>query len=86
MCYYFIMSKDLDVSFVIVTNGNRDDLLHTIIEGIKHQNIPNYEIIIVGYSRIDRTLYPQVNYIEVKELAEEGIESEIIPWVNDKEN
>lgn len=73
MCYYFVMSKDLDVSFIIVTNGNRDGLLHTIIEGIKYQNIPNYEIIIVGYSRIDRRLYPEVNYIEAKDLADAGL-------------
>jgi len=67
------MSQNLDVSFVIVTNGNRDGLLHTIIEGIRYQKIPNYEIIIVGYSRIDRRLYPEVNYIEAKDLADAGL-------------
>ena len=40
------MEKDLDISFIIVTNGNRDELLHTVIQGIKSQDIPNYEIII----------------------------------------
>ena len=73
MCYYLIMSQDLDLSFVIVTNGNRDGLLHTIIEGIRYQKIPQYEIIIIGYSRIDRRLYPEVNYIEAKDLAEAGL-------------
>ena len=72
MCYYLIMSQDLDLSFVIVTNGNRDGLLHTIIDGIRYQKIPQYEIIIIGYSRIDRRLYPEGNYIEAKDLAEAG--------------
>ena len=31
-------------------------------------------------------IYGKASIKEVKELAEEGIESEIIPWVNDKEN
>ena len=31
-------------------------------------------------------IYGKATIKEVKELAEEGIESEIIPWVNDKEN
>ena len=66
------MSENLDVSFVIVTNGNRDGLLHTIIEGIKYQNIPNYEIVVVGYSSI-KSHYPEVNYIEEKELANAGL-------------
>ena len=66
------MPKDLDVSFVIVTNGNRDGLLHTIIEGIKHQNIPNYEIVIVGNSKIKND-FPEVNYVEAKDLAEAGL-------------
>ncbi len=72
MCYYFIMSQNLDVSFVIVTNGNRDGLLNTIIEGIKYQNIPNYEVIVVGNSKIKEN-YPEVNYIEETELANAGL-------------
>ena len=72
MCYYFIMSQDLDVSFIIVTNGNRDGLLNTIIEGIKHQNIPEYEIIIIGESKIKNN-YPEVNYIEAKKLSDAGL-------------
>ena len=31
-------------------------------------------------------IYGKATIKEVKELSEEGIESEIIPWVNDKEN
>ena len=31
-------------------------------------------------------IYGKATIKEVKELAEEGIDSEIIPWVNDKEN
>ncbi len=31
-------------------------------------------------------IYGKASIKEVKELAEEGIESEIIPWLNDKEN
>jgi len=66
------MLKDLDVSFIIVTNGQRDGLLCTIIEGIKYQNIPEYEIIVVGKSKIKEN-YPEVNYIEAKNLAESGV-------------
>ena len=67
------MEKDLDISFIIVTNGNRDELLHTVIQGIKSQDIPNYEIIIVGYSKINQANYSNVNYIEERELAEKGL-------------
>ena len=66
------MSENLDISFVIVTNGQRDGLLSTIIEGIKYQNIPKYEIIVVGESKIKNN-FPEVNYIENKELSSEGL-------------
>ena len=67
-----MMSQDLNVSFVIVTNGNRDGLLHTVIEGIKYQNIPTYEIVVVGKSKIKED-YPEVNYIEEEDLADAGL-------------
>ena len=67
-----MMPENLDISFIIITNGNRDGLLNTVIEGIKYQNIPNYEIVIVGNSKIKNN-FPEVNYIEAGDLADEGL-------------
>ena len=38
----------MDFTFGIITSGNNDDFILRIIDDIKKQNIPNYEIIIVG--------------------------------------
>ena len=36
------------ISFVIVTSGNNDDSINQIIDTIEHNNIPEYEVILVG--------------------------------------
>jgi hypothetical protein len=42
----------MDFTFGIVTDGNSDNYIKTIVESIRKQNIPVYEIIIVGNSLI----------------------------------
>lgn len=44
----------MDVSFGIITDGNSDDRINAIIDSIEILNIPKYEIVIVGNSKIDR--------------------------------
>lgn len=44
----------MDFTFGIITDGNYDKNINTIIDSIESQNIPNYEIIIVGNSKIIR--------------------------------
>ena len=36
--------------------------------------------------RKEKGIYGKASIDEVKELLEEGIETEVIPWINDKEN
>ena len=47
-----------------------------------------YEARSIHYNDIKKTkgIYGNATAEEVKELKEEGIETEIIPWVNDNEN
>lgn len=42
----------MDFTFGIITAGDADHLILKIIESIEQQNIPNYEIIIVGNSEV----------------------------------
>ena len=63
----------MDFTFGIITYKDQEDNINRIIDSIEEQGIDNYEIIIVGYSRINKTLYPEVNYIEAKDLAVEGV-------------
>lgn len=44
----------MDFSFGIVTSGLEDARINEIIDSIEKQNIPNYEIIIVGNSKVIR--------------------------------
>lgn len=46
------MCSQIDFTFGIITNGSSDNFLCQIIDSIKIQNIPNYEIIIVGNTNI----------------------------------
>ena len=51
----------MDFSFGIITNGDNDNYINQIIDSIEVQNIPNYEIIIVGatkVSRVNTTIIP----------------------------
>jgi len=41
-------------TFGIITSGNSDDTLHTVIDSIEQQNIPEYQILIVGNSNVSR--------------------------------
>lgn len=45
---------NMDFTFGIPTDGNNDKMINEIIDSIELQNIPNYEIIIVGNSKINR--------------------------------
>lgn len=44
----------MNFTFGIITDGKNDDKINTIIDSIEKQNIPEYEIIIVGNSNINR--------------------------------
>lgn len=44
----------MDFTFGIITGGNNDEMINEIISSIEKENIPNYEIIIVGNSEIIR--------------------------------
>ena len=44
----------MDFSFGIITNGDNDNYINQIIDSIEVQNIPNYEIIIVGATKVSR--------------------------------
>ena len=48
----------------------------------------SYEARSVHYNNKKRTkgIYGKASIDEIKELSEEGIETEMIPWINDKEN
>ena len=43
----------MDFTFGIITDGQNDNYLNTIIDSIKNNNIPNYEIIIVGNTNLN---------------------------------
>jgi hypothetical protein len=42
----------MEFTFGIITNGNNDTFLNKIIQSIINNNIPKYEIIIVGNTSI----------------------------------
>jgi hypothetical protein len=44
----------MEFTFGIITGGNNDSMINEIIDSIENENIPNYEIIIVGESKIFR--------------------------------
>jgi len=48
------LSQKMDFTFGIITAGGNDNMLTEIILSIEKQNIPNYEIIIVGDTAIKR--------------------------------
>jgi len=47
-------NNTMEFTFGIVTSGIEDDNINKIIDSIEKQNMPNYEIIIVGNSKILR--------------------------------
>ena len=44
----------MEFTFGIITNGSNDNFINIIIDSIEQNNIPNYEIIIVGNSNVNR--------------------------------
>lgn len=44
----------MDFTFGIITGGHNNIMINSIIDSIESQNIPNYEIIIVGNSNLNR--------------------------------
>ena len=69
-------NNTMEFTFGIVTSGIEDDNINKIIDSIEKQNIPNYEIIIVGNSKIVR------NNTKVIEFDEN-----IMPlWITRKKN
>lgn len=66
----------MDFTFGIITGGNNDEMISKIIDSIESQNIPNYEVIIVGTSKIKRD---NVNVIQFNE-------SQKPKWITRKKN
>ena len=50
---------NLHFTFGIITDGGKDERLQIVIESIRKQSIPFYEIIIVGYTELrgDEIIY-----------------------------
>jgi hypothetical protein len=73
------MNKDLNFSFGIVTNGENYKNIKKIIKSIKVQNIPNFEIIIVGGSFEDAYKNKKIKHIPFDETLKTG-------WITKKKN
>ena len=54
----------MNFTFGIITAGQNDIVIEEIIESIEKQNIPNYEIIIVGRSIINKNNVRVVEFNE----------------------
>lgn len=68
--------KHLDFTFGIITNGSNDPIIDLIISSIEQNNIPNYEIIIVGKTNVSKPKTTIINFDEtVKPL-----------WITKKKN
>ena len=46
--------KKIDFTFGVITGGGNEKFLNTLIDSIEKQNIPNYELVIVGGDPIER--------------------------------
>jgi hypothetical protein len=66
----------MNFTFGIITAGQNDIVIGEIIESIEKQNIPNYEIIIVGRSIINKN---NVRVVEFNETIKSG-------WITKKKN
>jgi len=66
----------MDFTFGIITYSGTENSINIIIDSIERQNIPNYEIIIVGGEKIDRK-----NVVHI--LFDESIKS---MWITKKKN
>jgi len=54
----------MNVTFGIITAGNNDHILSTVIESIIKQNIPYYEIMIVGNTSISHESVKKIEFDE----------------------
>jgi hypothetical protein len=66
----------MDFTFGIITDGRSDNFILQIIYSIELQNIPNYEIIIVGNSNITGENIAVINFDETVKRA----------WITKKKN
>lgn len=61
----------MDISFVIITNGQKPDKLSLVLKAILHQKIKNYEIFISG--DLDKIKEEEEwTYVDAKEAASSG--------------
>ena len=56
--------------------NNFDYVENFCLEGVMHYN----------KKKLSKGIYGDASLNEIKELKEEGIQTEIIPWVNENEN
>ena len=54
----------MDFTFGIITSGEYDNFIIQIIESILNNNIPNYEIIIVGNTKLKETDKLKILYFD----------------------
>ena len=66
----------MDFTFGIITNGTEDDKINEIIDSIEVQNIPNYEIIVVGNSKVIRNKTEVIKFDETIKKS----------WITKKKN
>jgi len=67
----------MDFTFGIITDGNNDNFIDIIIDSIEKNNIPNYEIIIVGNTKIKNS--DNIKIIFFDETIKPG-------WITRKKN
>jgi hypothetical protein len=67
----------MNFSFGIITNGENDSFIKIIIDSIIINKIPNYEIIIVGNTKIENS--ENINIFNFDEKIKEG-------WITKKKN
>lgn len=66
----------MDFTFGIITGGKNDVMIDGIIDSIERESIPNYEVIIIGESNIDRD---NVLVVPFNETVKQG-------WITRKKN
>lgn len=50
--YYKLATKQIPLSFIIITKGENDILLYEVVKSILRENIPIFEIIIIGETKL----------------------------------
>ena len=66
----------MDFTFGIITGGDNDKMINEIVDSIENENIPNYEIIIVGNSNLVRKNTKVINFDETIKVG----------WITKKKN